>query len=116
MTEKNDTPEDLGAPVAYLVVKDGTRVYDRAGDDVGTVEHVLADDPANMFHGLIIKTPAGHRFAGSDLVDGLFEHGVIIAEPAARLPEPSADAPASIADDNLKNGLKRAWDWLIQPK
>jgi len=50
-------------------------------------------------------------------VDGIFEHGVIVAAPAAELPEPSADPAAQAADnDNLRTGLKRAWEWLIQPK
>jgi hypothetical protein len=50
-------------------------------------------------------------------VDGIYEHAVIIAVPAAQLPEPSADAAAKATDDtSLADGLRRAWDWLIQPK
>jgi uncharacterized protein YrrD len=114
---KNQAPEDLGAPVAHVVLPEGTAVYDRAGDSVGTVEHVLSDDKEDIFHGLLLKTGAGHRFASSDQVDGIFEHGVIVAAPAAELPEPSADPAAQAADnDNLRTGLKRAWEWLIQPK
>jgi hypothetical protein len=112
---QNTAPEDLGAPVSYLVLKDGTAVYDRSGDQVGTVDHVLADEPANLFHGLLIKTGDGHRYAAADQVDGLFEHGAIVAEPADRLAVPSADTPAGEATDRA-GGLKRAWDWLIQPK
>jgi hypothetical protein len=40
----NQAPEDIGAPQSYLVLKNGTPVYDRAGDHVGDVEHVLADE------------------------------------------------------------------------
>ncbi|SFF61798.1 PRC-barrel domain-containing protein [Actinoplanes philippinensis] len=112
---QHTAPEDLGAPVSYLVLKNGTAVYDRSGDEVGTVDHVLADEPANLFHGLLIKTADGHRFAAGDQVDGLFEHGVIVAEPADRLATPSADAPAEQAG-NRATGLKRAWEWLIRPK
>ncbi|WP_328466069.1 PRC-barrel domain-containing protein [Actinoplanes sp. NBC_00393] len=116
MTEKSETaPEDLGAPVAYLVLKDGTPVYDRSGDKVGKVEHVLADEQSDVFHGLLIKTGDGHRFAGGDQVDGLFERGVIVSEPADQLATPSADSPAGLAESR-STGLKRAWDWLIQPK
>jgi uncharacterized protein YrrD len=113
----NKEPEDLGAPVAYLVLKDGTAVFDRSGDRVGEVEHVLADEKAALFHGLVVQTDHhGHRFAPADKVDGLFEHGVIVAEPADQLPEPSADPPAREAEDaNLAGSLKRAWDWLVQP-
>jgi len=108
MADSDQAPEDIGAPIAFQVLKDGTAVYDRAGDKVGDVVHVLADDADDIFHGLIVKTGAGHRYASADLVDGLFQHGVIVAEPAAKLPE-----PAENADEPF---LKRAWDWLIEPK
>ncbi|WP_430783071.1 PRC-barrel domain-containing protein [Actinoplanes sp. G11-F43] len=114
MTQKTP-PQDLGTPVSYLVLADGTDVFDRSGTPVGTVDHVLADDHANLFHGLLIKTDDGHRFAGADQVDGLWERGVIVAEPADRLATPSEDAPAELAESRA-TGLKRAWDWLIQPK
>ena len=116
MTDK-DAPEDLGTPVSYLVLADGTPVFDRSGDRVGTVEHVLADEGADVFHGLLLKTAAGHRFARASLVDGIYRHGVIVAVPVAELPEPSADPPARQADDDgLRHGLKKAWDWLLQPR
>jgi hypothetical protein len=105
--------QDLGEPVSYLVTKDGTPVFDSSGDRAGEVEHVLADEAEDVFHGLIVKTPHGHRFAAADRIDGLYEHGVIVDTPAAQLPEPSADAAG---DDSLKASLKRAWDWLIQPR
>ncbi|WP_433301594.1 PRC-barrel domain-containing protein [Actinoplanes sp. CA-030573] len=113
----NDTPVDLGAPVSYLVLKDGTPVFDRSGSKAGEVEHVVADEQADVFHGLLIKTPAGHRFARASLVDGLFEHGVIISAAAGELPEPSADPAARKTEDDesLTHGLKKAWDWLVQP-
>jgi PRC-barrel domain len=114
---EDKAPEDLGAPVAYLVLKDGTAVYDRSGAKAGTVEHVLADEREDVFHGLVVDTADGHRFAPADKVDGLFEHGVIIAAPAAQLPEPSADpAAAAAGDEGLGASLKRAWEWLVQPK
>ena len=115
MTDKQES-EDIGAPVSYLVVKDGTTVFDRSGARAGKVEHVLADEKADVFHGLIIATSKhGHRFARAAQVDGLFEHGVIVAVPAEQLPEPSADPVAERAeeDDGL---LKKAWEWLKQPK
>jgi hypothetical protein len=117
MTDK-EPPEDLGAPVSYLVLADGTPVFDRSGDRVGTVEHVLADEGADVFHGLLVKTAGGHRFARASLVDGLYQHGVIVAAPATELPEPSADPPARLAekDEGLGRSLKKAWDWLMQPR
>jgi hypothetical protein len=105
----NEAPEDLGAPQSYLVLADGTRVWDRSGDPVGTVEHVLADDKEDIFHGLLLKTREGTRFATSDQVDGIFERGVIVAAPAKELAEPAASADAG-------SPLRRAWDWLIRPR
>jgi uncharacterized protein YrrD len=103
--------------VSYLVLAVGTPVSDRSGDRVGTVENVLADEQQDIFHGLIIDTGAGHRYAPSAQVDGIYEQGVILAVPAAELPEPSADPAAQAADDeSLAGELRRAWDWLIQPK
>jgi len=100
--------QDLGEPVSYLVTKDGTPVFDSSGDRAGEVAHVLADENDDVFHGLVVKTADGHRFAAAAQIDGLFEHGVIINVPAAQLPEPHESDDGGI--------LKRAWDWLIQPK
>ena len=111
----NQAPEDLGAPVSYLVLAEGTPVFDTSGDRAGEVEHVLADDKSDVFQGVIVKTAAGHRFARAGVVDGLFEHGVIISVPAGELPEPSAEAAARAADDDGLS-LKKAWDWLVQPR
>ena len=113
MTDK-EAPEDLGAPVAYLVLKDGLPVYDRSGARVGELEHVLDDERADVFHGLIVSTGAGHRFARADQVDGLFERGVIISAPAGQLAEPSADPAAQLTEEQ-NNVLKRAWEWLVRP-
>jgi len=117
MTDK-ESAQDLGAPVSYLVLADGTPVFDRSGDRVGEVEHTIADEGADVFHGLLVKTAAGHRFARANLVDGLFERGVIIAAPAAELPEPSADPSARLTeeDEGLGHALKKAWNWLVQPR
>ncbi|HEY0530669.1 MAG TPA: PRC-barrel domain-containing protein [Actinoplanes sp.] len=106
-------PLDLGDPVSYLVLKDGTPVFDSSGDRAGEVEHVLADEAEDVFHGLIVKTADGHRFAAAGSIDGLYERGVIINTPAAELPAPSASASDS---GSVGEVLKRAWDWLIQPK
>lgn len=111
----NTAPEDLGAPQSFLVVADGTAVYDRAGDKIGTVEHVLSDDQNEIFHGVLLKTGHGHRYAPAAQIDGLYEHGVIVAVPAEQLPEPSEETLAE-SGDSFGDGLRRAWNWLIQPK
>ncbi|MET8151268.1 hypothetical protein ACIBSW_31620 [Actinoplanes sp. NPDC049668] len=112
---QNNAPEDLGAPQSFVVLAEGTPVYDRAGDSAGTVAHVLADRPEDIFHGLVLKTSDGHRYASASQVDGIFERGVIISVPAGELREPSAD-PVADGDANFADGLRRAWRWLIQPR
>jgi hypothetical protein len=67
-----------------------------------------------VFHGLIVKSGDGHRFAHADQVDGLYERGVIVAVPAEQLPTPSEDPPARLAVEG--HLLRRAWEWLVQPK
>jgi hypothetical protein len=112
---KSEAPEDLGAPVSYLVLADGTAVYDRSGALVGKVEHVLSDEREDIFHGLILKTDKGHRYAPSDLVDGIYEHGVIVAKPLDELPTPSADPAANaVVSDSLADQLKRAFAWITR--
>src|SRR4051812_14775767 len=116
MTDKQDS-EDIGAPVSYLVLKDGTAVFDRSGDRGGEVEHVLADEKADVFHGLVIATAGhGHRFAAAKQVDGLFERAVIVAVAADQLPEPSADPAAKQAEEDDAGLLGKAWEWLKQPR
>lgn len=117
MTDNREAPQDLGAPASYLVLAGGAPVWDRSGERVGTVEKVLADEQQDIFHGLILNTGAGYRYASSAQVDGIFERGVIVAQPAAKLPEPSADPAAqAVEDESLTGELRRAWDWLIQPR
>ena len=114
---QSDAPQDLGVPQSYLVLKDGTPVYDRSGSFVGTVAHVLADEQSDVFHGLLLKTTDGHRFASGSQVDGIYANGVIAAVPADQLPRPTADAAAQAADDHsLADGMRKAWDWLIKPR
>jgi hypothetical protein len=113
--------EDLGRPIAYLVLKEGTPVYDRNGGRVGVVEHVLADEAVDIFHGLIVHTeplPGKHVYADADHIAELHERGVLLAVERGQLPEPTERSAASGADADgsvespLHAGLRRAWDWI----
>jgi uncharacterized protein YrrD len=115
---------DLGNPASYLVLADGTPVMSSDGVQVGTVEHVLADDGADLFDGVIVDMragPGGHRFADADQIEAIYEHGVVLSLDAAaaeQLPEPSdnpatlAADPADTTDDGLNDKLRRAWNYL----
>jgi uncharacterized protein YrrD len=113
---------DLGAPSSYLVLAEGTPVYASGGEELGKVEHVLAEPEVDVFDGLVID-PAGlgrdHRFVDAAQIQQVYERGVLLtlsADAAAGLPEPSAN-PAEIAagpedtvPDDLGDKLRRAWD------
>ena len=108
--------DNLGAPVAYLILPDNVPVYDNGGEQVGVVDRVLADESSNIFHGLVVRRPGipdTYRFAARDQVAELYERGVTLAVPADHLPEPSEDA---VAAEATHEGLQRAWDWLNRPR
>ncbi len=116
---------DRGAPIAYLVLEEGTPVYTSDGERVGRVEHVLADANVDVFDGLIVDTRdgpgGGFRFADAELVEELYERAVVLRVDRAGfdgLPEPTANAAAMRADpddttpDTAGDRLRRAWDYL----
>lgn len=113
-----------GAPVAYLAISRGVPVYDETDAQVGVVEHVLADENADIFHGLLIRAESGpnrYLFAARDQVAEMYEDGVRLGVAGADLHEPSEDAVAAEAasgsiSDQARDGLRRAWEWLSQPR
>jgi hypothetical protein len=116
--------DDLGAPIAYLALQDGTPVYASDGAHVGSVEHVLADPEADVFDGLVVDTrlgPGGLRFVDEPQVAEMHERGVVLtldAAAAERLPEPSENPaalridPADADESQLSEKLRRAWDYI----
>ncbi len=113
--------DDLGAPGSYLTLEPGTAVFDSNGEEIGAVEHVLADADKDIFDGVIIdcsKLPGGHRFADADQVAEIHERGVVLTVPAPELAEPSENAatmeaaPDDSADSTATRRLRRAWDLL----
>lgn len=88
---------DEGLPIAYPVLDEDVPVYASSGEQVGTVDHVVSAPEEDIFHGIVLKAPAGVRFVSADQVASLHEHGVdlrIDAAQAAALPEPHGAAPA----------------------
>jgi uncharacterized protein YrrD len=115
---------DLGSPASYLVLAEGTPVLASGGEEVGRVEHVLADADADVFDGVIVDMragPGGHRFADAEQVQAIYERGVVLkldADAVPRLPSPEKNAatldagPDDTVPDDLKDKLRRAWDYL----
>ncbi|HWF52023.1 MAG TPA: hypothetical protein VG294_15390 [Solirubrobacteraceae bacterium] len=108
------SPEELGAPIAYLALRDGTPVYDAKGHGVGVVEHVM--EFGGIFEGLIIHThplPGRHLYADVDEIAEIREHGVLLSVDRDELQEPRPDRPPSDQPESLLEArLRRAWDWL----
>src|SRR3954454_5349113 len=105
--------EELGAPIAYLAVEHGTPIYSSDGQQLGTLEHVLADVDADVFDGIIIDTslgPGGWRFVDAPEVEEIHERGVrlkIDAAKAEQLPAPEA-TPAELRADPADPGENAA--------
>jgi hypothetical protein len=83
---------DLGDPISYLALEEGTPVFASDGHEIGRVARVLADADADIFEGLIVEGEIGTRFAdGDDIVLAMHARGVVLAvdrEGARELPEP----------------------------
>jgi len=83
---------DLGDPISYLVLAEGTPVYASDGEtEVGRVRHVLADEASDIFDGLVLSGLGGaDRFVDAPEAGRLYERGVVLALTAAEaraLPE-----------------------------
>jgi hypothetical protein len=102
---------DLGRPIAYLVLAEGTPVVDR----------VVADVDLDLFYGIVVHThplPGRHLYADRDQIAGLYERAVLLAVTADDLHEPGDPGPPRRDDHphgpetRLEDGLRRAWDWI----
>jgi hypothetical protein len=114
--------DDLGAPISYLALEEGTAVFSADGEEVGQVAHVLAVEEEDIFDGIVISHGLGrHTFADAEQVGAIHERGVTLTLTSAEaeaLPEPSKN-PAVMEDDPsesegsaLTAKLRRAWDLL----
>jgi hypothetical protein len=114
--------DDLGAPVSYLTLEQGTAVLSADGEEVGDVAHVLADEENDIFDGIVISHGLGrHSFADAEQIADLYERGVVLTLTAAEaeaLPEPSENPAVMEEDPSEPEGspvadkLRRAWDLL----
>ena len=110
---------DLGPPIAYLALEEGIPVYDKDGQQIGVVEHVLGDMTADVFDGLIVHTealPGRHVFADVDQIAELHERGVLLSVGGDELREPSArpdrEHDSDSTESELEARLRRALDWI----
>jgi uncharacterized protein YrrD len=98
--------DDLGPPIAYTGLEEGTPVYDRDGKRIGVVDRVQADFQQDIFDGLIVRThplPGRHLFADVEQIAELRERGVALSVGRDELHEPP---------DEHSGSKRRAWDWI----
>jgi sporulation protein YlmC with PRC-barrel domain len=113
--------DDLGDPVSHLALPEGVPVYDRAGERVGVVDRVMADDATGIFEGLIIHTrpvvPARHLYASHEQIAELRERGVRLSAAREELHDLEGRAGRPRSDDGspespIEAALRKAWDWI----
>jgi hypothetical protein len=113
--------EDLGPPIAWLALEEGTPVYDRNGERVGVAERALGE--RDIFEGVIVHTlplPGHHLFADVEQIAELHERGVLLSVERDALHEPPPEgsarkprrAESGSQESGLEARLRRAWDWL----
>lgn len=114
---------DLGRPIAYLALAEGTPVLDRNRRRIGVVDHVVADIDLDLFYGVVVHThplPGRDLYADRDQIAGLYERAMLLAATVDDLREPTEPGPPR-RDDHprgsetpLEAGLRRAWDWITR--
>lgn len=112
--------EDLGRPIAYLALDEGTAVYDVAGEKIGVVDGTVGDMQADIFDGVIVHTrplPGDDLFADLDQIEGLYEHGVRLKVTRDELHMPPSEEARRRREQQrdespLEARMRRAWDWL----
>ena len=115
---------DLGAPGSYMTLQPGVPVYSSDGQELGKVEHLLAEPDKDIFDGIVIDTsvlPGGNRFVDAPEVVEIYERGLVLGLDrlaAEHLPEPSENpaimsaTPDDTVEGELERKLRRAWDYI----
>jgi uncharacterized protein YrrD len=113
---------DLGPPIAFVALSEGTPVYDVERKRIGVVDEVVADEQADIFEGVVVHTlplPGRHLFADAEQIAGLHERGVLLSVDRSALRDTQRrGGRAREAGDQLENPvqavLRRAWDRITR--
>ncbi len=85
---------ESGRPIFYEALAMRTPVFAASGVELGTVAHVLAEEPLDPFDGIVVNTHDGIRFIDRDQIDTIRTAPVTTTlsdEPLAALPKPAGD-------------------------
>lgn len=74
--------EDGARRISYQALGKGVPVRASGGEELGTVEHVLAVPELDVFDGIVLRTPEGLRFADADQVADITDRYVVLTLPA----------------------------------
>ena len=99
--------------VSYQALPKGVPVRASGGEELGTVEHVLEVPELDVFDGIVVKTPAGLRFADADQVADITDRYVVLdlpVEEADRLARPQG--PAVYHADPSEHAGGSLHDWF----
>jgi hypothetical protein len=107
---------DEGFPIAYQVLEKDVPVYASGGEQVGTVDHVVAAPDQDIFHGIVMRSEhKSQHFIEAEQIASLHELGVDlrIDEATARaLPQPHGAAP--IYHDSEPGIKPSKWKHLVK--
>ncbi|MGH2971625.1 MAG: PRC-barrel domain-containing protein [Gaiellaceae bacterium] len=72
-------------PISWKGVEKGWPVYDREGEQIGTIEEIAGDEEADIFDGFGIKTSAlGHeKYVPAEIVASIAVGEVRLTTPAS---------------------------------
>ena len=106
----------MAAPVSWKVVEKGWSVFDRDGEQVGTVEEVVCDADADIFAGLGIRTHAFSpvKYVPSEIVASIAEgevHLTISGNEVAPLEDLRTEDEEQVIPESSTWYQRLAW-WL----
>ena len=99
--------------ISYQALPKGVPVRASGGEELGTVEHVLEVPELDVFDGIVVKTPAGLRFADADQVADITDRYVVLdlpVEEAEGLARPQG--PAVYHADPSEHAGGSLHDWF----
>jgi hypothetical protein len=104
---------DEGLPIAYQVLEEGVTVYADEGTAVGTVDHVVAAEELDIFHGIVFRSESGRRFVAAEQVASLHERGVDLRISVVAVRELPPAAEAAPAVRSVDEDKPTPWTHLV---
>lgn len=103
-------------PVAWKAVEKGWAVYDRDGEQVGTVEEIAGDETADIFDGFGIKTGtlSSIKYVPAEIVGSIVVgeiHLEIAGNEVAPLEDMRAEVEEQVIPESSTWYQRLAW-WL----